>query len=37
MNEESLVKSRVNSQLKRSNGILTEQDLKNLNSPIEIC
>ena len=29
MNEESLVKSRVNSQLKRSNGILTEQDLKN--------
>ena len=29
MNEESLVKSRVNSQLKRSDGILTEQDLKN--------
>ena len=29
MNEESLVKSRVNSQLKRSNGILTEADLKN--------
>ena len=29
MNEESIVKSRVNSQLKISNGILTEQDLKN--------
>ena len=29
MNEESIVKSRANSQLKRRNGILTEQDLKN--------
>ena len=28
MNEESAAKSRVNIQLKRSNGILTEQDLK---------
>ena len=30
MNEESVAKSRVNIQLKRSNGILTEQDLKDL-------